>query len=146
MWRFGVFFDLRLNKRLVKQPRRWWFETPWRSGWRHCNDVYPIRSRYLKYLCHSMAITKRVSRFCSVLISILWHIQPFYKPSNTFTGTHCLFCICLVDVNSHRWEASVQQFCVAKKPRQFADSCWGPRQAVMNNANKSDEIIPVGYI
>ena len=34
---FDVFFDLRLNKRLNKQSRRRWFETPWRSLWRHCN-------------------------------------------------------------------------------------------------------------
>ena len=34
---FDVFFDMRLNKRLVKQSWRWWFETPWRSLWRHCN-------------------------------------------------------------------------------------------------------------
>ena len=36
---FDVFFDLRLNKRLRKQSRRWWFETPSRPLWRHCNDV-----------------------------------------------------------------------------------------------------------
>ena len=35
---FGVFFDLRLNKRLSKQQRRRWFETPSRSLWRHCNE------------------------------------------------------------------------------------------------------------
>ena len=34
---FDVFFDLRLNKRLSKQPRGWWFETPSGSLWRHCN-------------------------------------------------------------------------------------------------------------
>ena len=34
---FDVFFDLRLNKRLGKQSRRWWFETPSRSLWRPCN-------------------------------------------------------------------------------------------------------------
>ena len=34
---FDVFFDLRLNKRLCKQSRRRWFETLWRSLWRHCN-------------------------------------------------------------------------------------------------------------
>ena len=32
-----VFFDLRLNKRLSKQSRRRWFETPLRPLWRHCN-------------------------------------------------------------------------------------------------------------
>ena len=36
---FDVFFDLRLNKRLSKQSRRRWFETPSRSLWRHCNVV-----------------------------------------------------------------------------------------------------------
>ena len=37
---FDVFFDLRLNKRLSKQSRRRWFETPSRSLWRHCNAVF----------------------------------------------------------------------------------------------------------
>ena len=35
---FDVFFDLRLYKRLSKQPWGWWFETPSWSLWRHCND------------------------------------------------------------------------------------------------------------
>ena len=35
---FDVFFDLRLNKRLSKQSWSWWFETPTRPLWRHCND------------------------------------------------------------------------------------------------------------
>ena len=34
---FDVFFDLRLNKRLSKQSWGWWFVTPSRSLWRHCN-------------------------------------------------------------------------------------------------------------
>ena len=34
---FDVFFDLRLNKRLSKQPWGWWFETPSWLLWRHCN-------------------------------------------------------------------------------------------------------------
>ena len=37
---FDVFFDLRLNKRLSKQSRRRWFETPSHSLWRHCNVVF----------------------------------------------------------------------------------------------------------
>ena len=32
-----VFFDMCLNKRLSKQSWGRWFETPWRSLWRHCN-------------------------------------------------------------------------------------------------------------
>ena len=35
----GVFFDLRLNNRLSKQSRRWWFETPSLPLLRHCNDM-----------------------------------------------------------------------------------------------------------
>ena len=35
--RFDDFFDLRLNEQLSKQSIRWWFETPSRSLWRHCN-------------------------------------------------------------------------------------------------------------
>ena len=37
---FDVFFDLRLNKRLSKQPWGWWFETPSWSLWRQCNVDY----------------------------------------------------------------------------------------------------------
>ena len=38
-WSFDVFFDLRLNKRLSKQLRGLWFETPSRSLWHHCNAL-----------------------------------------------------------------------------------------------------------
>ena len=34
---FDVFLDLRLNKRLSKQPWGWWFETTAWSLWRHRN-------------------------------------------------------------------------------------------------------------
>ena len=36
---FDVFFYLRPNKRLSKQWWGWWFETPSRPLWRHCNDL-----------------------------------------------------------------------------------------------------------
>ena len=36
-WSFYVFFDLRLNKWLSKQPWGWWFDTPPWSLWRQCN-------------------------------------------------------------------------------------------------------------
>ena len=36
---FDVFFDLRLNKRLSKQPPRLWFEMSLCSLWRQCNVV-----------------------------------------------------------------------------------------------------------
>ena len=34
---FDVFFDIRLNKQLSKQPWVWWFETSSWSWWRHCH-------------------------------------------------------------------------------------------------------------
>ena len=39
-WHGALMFSLicALNKRLSKQPRGWWFETPSRWLWRHCND------------------------------------------------------------------------------------------------------------
>ena len=36
---FDVFFDLRLNKRLSKQSRGWWFKTLYRPLWRQCNVI-----------------------------------------------------------------------------------------------------------
>ena len=36
---FDVLFDLRLNKRLCKQPWGWWIETPSWSLWRQCNEL-----------------------------------------------------------------------------------------------------------
>ena len=36
---FDVFLDLSLNKQLSKQSWGWWFETPSRPLWRHCNDM-----------------------------------------------------------------------------------------------------------
>ena len=37
---FYVFFELRLNKRLSKQPWGWWFKTLSWSLWRQCNGNY----------------------------------------------------------------------------------------------------------
>ena len=38
------FFDRRLNKRLSKQTRRGWFETPLLSLWRYYNENWPMAS------------------------------------------------------------------------------------------------------
>ena len=37
---FDAFFDLCLHKRLSRQSRRRWFETPSGSLYRHCNDAF----------------------------------------------------------------------------------------------------------
>ena len=44
---FDVFFDLCLNKGLSKQWWDWWFETPSRSLWRHCDGVLLREGQYV---------------------------------------------------------------------------------------------------
>ena len=51
---FDVFFDLRLNKRLSKQPWGWWFETPSWSLWRQCNNTCNISNRSAYYLAFTL--------------------------------------------------------------------------------------------
>ena len=51
--RFNVFFDLRLNKRLSKQSKDCWFQTPSYPLWRHSNEFVAAawpRVRW-KYFC-----------------------------------------------------------------------------------------------
>ena len=64
---FDVFFDLRLHKRLSKQPWGWWFETLSWSLWRHCND-------YQEY-CWSKSTNNS-------LMNWFW---------NCYTLSHCLW-------------------------------------------------------
>ena len=40
---FNILFDLRPNKRLSKESWDWWFETPPRSLWRHCNASWKCK-------------------------------------------------------------------------------------------------------
>ena len=49
-WRGTLMFSLicALNKRLSKQSLGLWFETPWRSLWRHCSSSNFIPNRILK--------------------------------------------------------------------------------------------------
>ena len=55
---FGVFFDLRLNKRLTRQWWGWWFETTSRPLWRHCNVCqYPSAGSNHWYWCCHMICT-----------------------------------------------------------------------------------------
>ena len=55
---FDVFFDLR--KRLSKQSWGWWFETPSRSLWRHCNvaEYETFSNRVLKNWLYEITCKK----------------------------------------------------------------------------------------
>ena len=54
---FDVFFDLRLNKRLSKQSRRWWFETQSYSLWRHgkATSAASTAEHYIDVIMTTMA-------------------------------------------------------------------------------------------
>ena len=69
--RFDVFFDLRLNKRLSKQSRGWWFETPSHSLWRHCNvGSIIIQCNMLYVFCTCEILQNCISNIipCDILI------------------------------------------------------------------------------
>ena len=56
MRNFGVFFDLRLNKRSGKRWWGWWFETPSCPLWRHFN-VTPSRWFENDYICRLLCLS-----------------------------------------------------------------------------------------
>ena len=55
---FGVYFDLRPNKRLSKQVWGWWFETQSRPLWRHRNESICYYSG-LERMVHSDNLHKK---------------------------------------------------------------------------------------
>ena len=92
---FDVFFDLRLNKRLSKQSWGWWFETPSRSLWRHCNVVNEHISSNEKYqqatgLDAWASRVKCPARFVSHLHEICIYLWVVYSL--------CFFCCLFITV------------------------------------------------
>ena len=97
-WSFDVFFDLRLNKPLSKQSWGWWFDTPTRSLWRHCNETVcehlcdQYIDRYVQCLCcpnHYTYIDLCLSTVIMVPIEILL----------------CIFWLSNCGADLHRWKA-----------------------------------------
>ena len=76
---FGVFFHLCLNNRLSKQWWGWWFETPSRSLWRHCNgmnQLWPSSATSFNELQTTISTT--VNEFISALYAVSLEIN-IYK-------------------------------------------------------------------
>ena len=65
--RFDVFFDLPLNKRLSKQWRGWWFETPSHPLWRHCNGYVGVQVDFIS----TITMTSQWA---------LWHLKSPVSP------------------------------------------------------------------
>ena len=78
---FDVFFDLRLNKRLSKQSWRWWFKTPSRSFWRHCNVLQVLRHEII--FCRSLVSLWMLGVFSWFWIMMImrWHSKLYVKPT-----------------------------------------------------------------
>ena len=93
---FAVFFDLRLNKRLSKQWWGWWFETPSRSLWRHCNGIV---TSFLAALIFDHRVTNliRSGLSGSVRVAIddwvLWPLSPARWETAVSSGDRggCIF-------------------------------------------------------
>ena len=92
---FAIFLDLHLNKRLSKQSWCWWFETPSRSLWRHCNAT---RYLQLHFLAHYLYLDFNSLKFItklegaihkkSVLVQVIaWRIASMKpSPESMITG------------------------------------------------------------
>ena len=71
---FDVFFDLRLNKRLSKQPRGWWFETPSWSFWRQCHVPKNSCKAYIDGLVQGcIKSIANIRSYCSLSLSH-WYV------------------------------------------------------------------------
>ena len=109
---FDVFFDLRLNKRLSKQSWGWWFETPSRPLWRHCNDfgiinhmpminftvfcewgVPNIKNNWIvEYEIKKPAFVHEInSHLFYLILSLVIQIVPRWHIMNCFTWPHSIF-------------------------------------------------------
>ena len=77
---FDVSFDLRLNKRLSKQSWGWWFETPLRSLWRHCNGLRISKHMYNHTYTLTHAYSETVCRyFFAKFLSVADVVDVWYK-------------------------------------------------------------------
>ena len=119
---FVVFFDLRLNKRLSKQSWGWWFETPFRSLWRHGNVqnsglrlaetniriLFSLIKRYKICVIHNLWVTWDMHVFhflvyfqYYVICNIWENNENFVTYKKRFGGQ--LFCSCVIDIHKVVW-------------------------------------------
>ena len=106
---FDVYFDLRLNKPLSKQPWGWWFETLSRSLWRHrnalehrlfnCCNVIPVLcdTIYAYALDHSTNPTMQQSHIpqCAILKQKCAHVCTYLLQNDALWDIcleHCWIC------------------------------------------------------
>ena len=100
-----VFFDLHLKTRLSKQSRGWWFGTPSRPLWRHCNGfthnpdwgIYAVAIGALTDMAKYVIHENRINRFNCFIFPFTAHrpSPPPHLPSkirNFKNLTHNFLC------------------------------------------------------
>ena len=92
---FDVFFDLRLNKRLSKQPWGWWFETPSWSLWRQCNGGWQVKASLQSMCAHGLS-SRHVCMYRWTMIGVRWP-RPC-QPSSLWC--HFKRCFWLIDIGN----------------------------------------------
>ena len=85
-----VFFDLRMNKRLFKQSRLHWFETPSCSLWRYCNEeIYHrcttlLPEKYSGWNTHAETELPTYIRYSKAYLMILTYWRFSFNPRNVW--------------------------------------------------------------
>ena len=109
---FGVSFDLRLNKRLSKQSRRLWFETPSRLLWRHCNrNIVPLSHERISRTHHKwkklwnscsydepnviIIISRGICTFVHFIEEIINIVVNHYSKINQYQPSCCCLYVCV---------------------------------------------------
>ena len=103
---FGVFFDLRLNKRLSKQQWGWWIETPSWSLWRQCYEgLREISSAVLGKSCD-----QRRRILIHLYVTELWKKQQL--TSNAVVSTVPTYGLSLVGpIHTHTSTRLIKTLC-----------------------------------
>ena len=79
-WIFDVFLDLRLNERLSKQLRGWWFKTQMHPLWRHSIDLGPPSNRENNQQNGNMLMPEPFTKNKYLLVYSLCYV--FFKSSS----------------------------------------------------------------
>ena len=129
---FDVFFDPRLNKRLSKQSWGWWFETPSRSLWRHCNEFLGVDKALLQISEADGSMSGRYRTDCTDLKLVLGPASALCLTvfiSDCFTsginyGLNCLHSNVFYPTVLYPCSASVIRKYMCIEMRQVLLYCW----------------------
>ena len=127
---FDVFYDLHLIETLNKQSWDWWFETPSRPSWRHCNDIFFGEDMNLKWHTWLKKVLESGNKYHFQQLSFCYWLQvhtinktarvhtPFYY-SDVIMGTMASEIISLMIVYSTIYSGADQRKHQSSAPLAF---------------------------